>query len=741
MSNPSYPGHSSATDRNSIHWKKRKDQEDTISRKVAAQTTYPTTAQWYIVTAYGVIRDQEDSLESLNSLRSSPRYIKLFEVPGGPRRNNMPCQYLAFMDVEDLEISSQGLQIGKTLQVAWADPDSRGVTSSSPTLWNARVLPPLPDSAAPGNLLLLIKRPRQNTEELTVNQEISNEMTAEEKPLWLVPSDSALSARRLVNALNILHDGKSDKHKVLRRILRATDFSRIKLGSSLSGSESYPNHAREIESLQTSLSASQKAVWDQIPNSTNFIEFITGPFGTGKTTFIVYLTRCLTILGKKVLLCCSSNAAVDILAKKLNDAAPELRALRFHSMATETNAITSKSQRYKKDLAEKMKATDGDSIEQLTYTDQAMEAAGDESTKQATRDDPSEDTHDENDDSKLQTLANLIPLSIRLAKKARGSRPNFASMSLMSRCLAHAGIEGTEETNEENHREFRELFFRGDQDGIFKKEFKSLLESLQKDVIHRSSVVITTFSNSSDKLLNEQFMLDWIIGEEIGATQDVEFLIPLTSNIASVERVVAVGDAQQLAPTVLSHRKINSSGGMVNEFSENLVQPLLFRVQVAGLSISMFEECFRCNAGLHQPSSDLFYQGRVISGPGTELQNRPKSRATVTFLKERYDYETDIPRLVFDLKNGICLTGPSKSRYNLHNISHTMSLIESLVQSGIFSPGEIAIQSPYREQNRRYLYAMSKASKLQFWADKNIWGIQIMTVDSFQGGEKPCVIL
>lgn len=93
-------------------------------------------------------------------------------------------------------------------------------------------------------------------------------------------------------------------------------------------------------------------------------------------------------------------------------------------------------------------------------------------------------------------------------------------------------------------------------------------------------------------------MPDWIIGDEIGATQDAESLIPLTSNIASIERIISVGDAQQLTPTVLSHRKRNCSGGMVNGFSENLIQPLLFRVQAAGLLISMFEEYFHCTAGL-----------------------------------------------------------------------------------------------------------------------------------------------
>lgn len=248
-------------------------------------------------------------------MQKSPKTVYLSEVPGRPLRNGLHCRYLAFVNVEDAEASSQSLKVGQFLHVSWVEPDPD--TDSSPRGWKAQVLPPLPDVATPGNLLLIIYRTNVDKRSLVTNDQISNDMKAAAGPLWLLPTPSALSAKRLINALNLVHDGDSPKHKVLRRILRAMTFNHIEMSKSLLALDSYQSHADEIGLLRSALSASQEAVWERILKTSTFMEFITGPFGTGKTTFIVFLTRALVILGKKVLLCCSSSAAVDTLAKKL----------------------------------------------------------------------------------------------------------------------------------------------------------------------------------------------------------------------------------------------------------------------------------------------------------------------------------------------------------------------------------------------------------------------------------------
>lgn len=686
---------------------------------------------------YGVLRNEEDALQSTESIQDSKRTISFFEAPGRPLPNGMHRHYLVFLEVDEMEASSSALDIGQIIHVCWVSPQDRKEVDPPPCKWKGQILPPLPGLEVYGNLLLLITRPNDETRVLEVNDVISSQMNIASDPLYLLLQDSHLSAKRLVNALNLAHDGQSEKHKILRRILLATDFSQIQFGNSLRQENAYKTQIDHIISLQAKFSISQRAVMNRILDSKNFIEFITGPFGTGKTSFIALLARCLKLLGKKVLLCCSSNSAVDTLASRIEEADPTLKAIRFHSMNTETRAIKLQGKFHRTALAKANEAQQG---EQAANFQPNEEATAVQSNEQRT------ETKEDADLAELrQAFARLIPLSIFLAQEALGSRPNFSTMSLMARCLVHAGIEGDQETIQPDgdpHKDFRELFLRGDESREeYNEELINALEGLQQDVFSGTSVVLTTFSNSADKSLISYFEPDWIIGDEVGATCEAEFLIPVCGNLGSIERLLGVGDAQQLAPVVKTYNKKRLDESMINEFAESQVQPLILRLQRAGLQHNMFLECFRCTAGLEQPSSKLFYQNRVVNGLGTSLNERPKSRRTVDFLKSEFGIQTTIPRLVLDLRNGICLTGPSGSRYNLHNIAQTLQLIELLIGKGIFEPTDIAIQSPYREQNTRYRAAMAKAAMSPFWQDLNIWDVKLTTVDSFQGGEKPCVIL
>jgi hypothetical protein len=121
-----------------------------------------------------------------------------------------------------------------------------------------RILPPLPGLAVPGNLLWLINRSGKDTRTLITNDEISPIMTATSDPLWLLRASSALSAKRLVDALNLVHARELEKQQMLRRILRATDFSGITIGKSLCESDTYQAGTKEIRALRAELSPSQQ---------------------------------------------------------------------------------------------------------------------------------------------------------------------------------------------------------------------------------------------------------------------------------------------------------------------------------------------------------------------------------------------------------------------------------------------------------------------------------------------------
>jgi hypothetical protein len=94
-----------------------------------------------------------------------------------------------------------------------------------------RILPPLPGLAVPGNLLWLINRSGKDTRTLITNDEISPIMTATSDPLWLLRASSALSAKRLVDALNLAH---------AREFRETTDVAPHSKGNTL-----FWNHNRE----------------------------------------------------------------------------------------------------------------------------------------------------------------------------------------------------------------------------------------------------------------------------------------------------------------------------------------------------------------------------------------------------------------------------------------------------------------------------------------------------------------
>lgn len=81
------------------------------------------------------------------------------------------------------------------------------------------------------------------------------------------------------------------------------------------------------------------------------------------------------------------------------------------------------------------------------------------------------------------------------------------------------------------HKDIRDLSLSGDESHEdYNEEFISVLEVLQHNVFSSPSVVLTTFSNSAEKSLISYFTPDWIIGDEVGATREAEFLIPVCSN-------------------------------------------------------------------------------------------------------------------------------------------------------------------------------------------------------------------
>lgn len=146
---------------------------------------------------------------------------------------------------------------------------------------------------------------------------LCDSMTSITDFLRIFSGDSEKSDKRFVFAVNFIHEGETAKDRLIKKVLFATNSSDIVCCSSLRQSEVYQTRHTDVEQLSSNLSAAQRKVWDIIFDSKNIVEFVTGFFGTGKTTFIDLLTGVLAILGHEISFCCSSNIALDVFAEKI----------------------------------------------------------------------------------------------------------------------------------------------------------------------------------------------------------------------------------------------------------------------------------------------------------------------------------------------------------------------------------------------------------------------------------------
>lgn len=275
------------------------------------------------------------------------------------------------------------------------------------------------------------------------------------------------------------------------------------------------------------------------------------------------------------------------------------------------------------------------------------------------------------------------------------------------------------------------------------RSLRSWTSDLFKATLLRARIIITTCSNSGSKLVRQNFHAGLIIVDEAAMAKEAETILPIYNNRASVQHVTLIGDPRQLYPTVTSkHKREGNSkeGKLVNKFSEQMKISLMARLYDDDYPTFMFTEQHRMVENIAGCSNTLFYKSAVQNAPDTAITTRFDGQATVAFLQREYQLNTRVPHVFLTVPNGVCMRTPSKSRINLLNIVVDINTIERIVGAGLFNTSEIAVCTPYKEQVNELRQAINKASKLPFWSDRKIFDIEIKTTDSFQGGEKQCII-
>ncbi|KAK2185327.1 hypothetical protein NP493_240g05009 [Ridgeia piscesae] len=180
-------------------------------------------------------------------------------------------------------------------------------------------------------------------------------------------------------------------------------------------------------------------------------------------------------------------------------------------------------------------------------------------------------------------------------------------------------------------------------------------------------------------------------------------------------KLVLVGDPKQLSPTIQGSEAAHSQG---------LEQTLFDRLLLMGHQATMLHTQYRCHPDISAIANELFYERQLKDG--ITIHDRPA-------------LASDWPAVCFyDVANGNEQSQNDNSFYNVAEAEFVVSLIQVLVHHHDIDPRDIGVITLYRAQVAAIL---QRLQAMRAGGDRQEPGIQVSTVDAFQGGERPIIIL
>lgn len=238
-----------------------------------------------------------------------------------------------------------------------------------------------------------------------------------------------------------------------------------------------------------------------------------------------------------------------------------------------------------------------------------------------------------------------------------------------------------------------------EQRSLIMKEVKAIRQQIKQELIHnefalyeKASVILGTPIGLQDEQL-QNFSFDTLFIDEAG-----QCLEPLAwCIIPMAERTVLAGDHLQLAPTVLSNE-----------------------AQKKGYGTSILEKCYLKAEKVHLLDTQYRMRGTIVQFPNEQFyEGKLKT-------PEQLMHKTD-NFLFFDTAGAGFEEEPGADGSSLINQGE-IEVIQKLIEMEVFNVSDLAVISPYSAQ----------VAMIEENIDKSI---RVSTIDSFQGQEKPIIIL
>ncbi|XP_022929095.1 DNA-binding protein SMUBP-2-like [Cucurbita moschata] len=256
------------------------------------------------------------------------------------------------------------------------------------------------------------------------------------------------------------------------------------------------------------------------------------------------------------------------------------------------------------------------------------------------------------------------------------------------------------------------------------KSLKKKEKETVKEVLSNAQVVLATNTGAADPLIRKLEKFDLVVIDEAGQAIEPACWIPILQG----RRCILAGDRCQLAPVILSRKALEGGLGVsLLEWASTLHQ---------GTLTTMLTIQYRMNNAIASWASKEMYDGMLKSSPTVS------SHLLVNSLFVKPTWITQCPLLLLDtrMSYGSLSVGCEEhldpagtgSLYNEGEADIVVQHVYSLIYSGV-SPRAIAVQSPYVAQVQLLRNRLDEVPEAA--------GIEVATIDSFQGREADAVII
>lgn len=280
-------------------------------------------------------------------------------------------------------------------------------------------------------------------------------------------------------------------------------------------------------------------------------------------------------------------------------------------------------------------------------------------------------------------------------------------------------------------------------------------------ILQNSRILFSTCTEVRRFLLSPTFRklrhrITTVIVDEAGTVP--EFQMPVIAGLLNVERIICIGDVNQLPP--FSHLQRAAPEGFMQRVQSQLQRVPMLTVQ------------FRMHRDIATFVSGAFYRGALTTDPTTALARRPEFRPNCLFLEgicwinvhnRRNGTAAEIATVTKNAKEahrlqtricqndgnpageGSCELPLRKSFANYFELAHIIRALELFVQYRFFDtspPKTVAVITFYKAQAQELCVALQSSRFSQVFAAAQAASLlRVQTVDSAQGGEADIVIL